>query len=445
MFSSDEIAEVVRMIWEENLDIRSVTLSVNTSRYVSRRQEEVFSSLNSLGQILERFKTSAEKVESRFGVTIVTKRTSVSPSQVFLDVIPEKSFAVGLAEALDRLAEYSGIDFIGGHGAYVERGMSVGAETLLRGLADSMNSTKRVASFVNAASTIHGVNMDAINLFVSQIMEMAPHSSARTAITSNIPGDVPFVPAAHHGLGFPDMSVNVAVSGPGVVEAAIRRESPGDLRSLHETVKRAAFKVTRLGELIGREVSRVSGIPFGSVDLSLAPSPSVGDSVAGILESMGLERVGAHGTIAALYVLMDAVKKGGAMATSSVGGLSGAFIPVSEDSGMVRAVLEGSLNIDTLVAMSAVCNTGIDMVAVEKSVGSPVISGLIADVLSLGVSLGKSLGLRLIPTEKAGGETIDLGGLLGTAVVMSLRRTSPRGFIGKRGFIPPGIKRLEVG
>ncbi len=443
-YSADEIIEVVRMLSEEDLDIRSVTLSVNTLPFLSDDINKVLDKFESLSSILEKFSSTVDQVSGKYGVKIVTKRVSVSPVQYFLEVIGE-SGGIKIAEKLEELAKSTKIDYISGYSAFADRGFTKGSSAVMSTLAEVMNSTNRLTGMINAASTFSGVNSEAVRKFVDQIFVMKPEASSRVSILSNVPPDSPFVPSAHHGIGMPDMMINVAVSGPGVIENAIRRSSPSSLDELHDIIKRSAFKISRLGELIGTAVSREMGVTFGSVDLSLAPSPKIGDSVAGIIEAMGIEKMGGHGSLSALAILMDAIKKGGSMATSHVGGLSSAFIPVSEDSIMAERALEGYVDFFTLLALSSVCNSGIDMVGVSKKQGKDKVIGLIMDVLSLGITLNKILGVRVIPVDGEPGTVIDLGGLLGEVVVMKLKEVNVERFTSLTGFIPNTIKRLETG
>ncbi|MCQ4342286.1 MAG: PFL family protein [Sulfolobaceae archaeon] len=443
-YTAEEIIEVYRMLSEEQLDIRSVTLSVNTLFAITGNLEATLKRLESLRETLERFVKAVDEVSGKYGIRIVTKRVAVSPVQFFLESLSEED-GLEIAEFLDGLAQDHRIDYISGYSAFADRGFTNGALRVIRTFAEALNSTRRLTGMINAASTMAGMNFEAIKLYVDEIFRMPPTSSSRATIMANVPPDSPFVPSAHHGLGMPEATINVAVSGPGVIESAIRRSKPKTLQELHDVIKRAAFKVTRLGELIGKKVAERMGIDFTIVDLSLAPSPAVGDSVAGIIEAMGISRMGGHGSLAALAVLMDAVKKGGAMATSAVGGLSGAFIPVSEDSVMAERALEGYVDFYTLMALSAVCNTGVDMVAVSKSQGKEKVVGLIADVLALGITLNKTLGVRVIPVDSPPGSYVDLGGLLGRVIVMKLKDVDVSGFVSLAGYVPSTLKRLELG
>jgi len=373
-YSVDEIIEVHRMLSEEDLDVRSVTFSINTNFLISEELDRVLQGIRRLYPLAKNFSEAVDKVSEKYGVRIVTKRIAISPIQFLFEVL-EQSNALKVAEEFDSLAKENNIDYISGYSAFADRGLGKGSSAVILTLAEVMNSTSRLSGMINAGSTVAGVNIDAIKLFVDQIFKMKPEASARVSIMSNAPPDSPFVPSAHHGLGMPDAMVNVALSGPGVIEGVIKRNKPKNLQEVHELIKRTAFKITRLGELIGRAVSRELGVSFGAVDLSLAPSPKVGDSVAGIIEAMGISKMGGHGSLMALSLLIDAVKKGGAMATSSVGGLSGAFIPVSEDFIMAQRALDSSIDFFTLLALSSVCNTGIDMVGVSKKQGKDKVIG----------------------------------------------------------------------
>ncbi|MEZ0247844.1 MAG: PFL family protein [Thermoproteus sp.] len=447
VFSPEEIGEVLEMVLFRELDIRAVTLSVNTLPAIRGDLPSALSALRQhLKPYLERFRPAVDKVAGKLGVKIVTARLAVSPVSIMLEPLGRPQDAVEIAKALDDLAESHGVDMVGGFSAFVHAGASRGDKALMEALPEALNSTKRVGGFVNAASTSTGINMDAVAESAGIILAMRPEAAARFAVTANVPEDVPFMPAAHHGLGLPDAVVNVAVSGPGVIEAVVRSLKDADLRTLHDAVKRAAFKITRLGELVGREVARELGVKFGSVDLSVAPSPKVGDSVAAILEAMGLPRAGSPGSVFALALFVDAVKKGGAMATSTIGGLSGAFIPVSEDAVMAKAAEEGALTFDALKAMSAVCNTGVDMAGIPKEAPPDVVAALIADVMALATSLDKPLGVRLVPIPGGRpGDVYELGGLYGRVVVMDLGRYGDIPLARRTGVVPPSVWRLRAG
>ncbi|MEM1902617.1 MAG: PFL family protein [Pyrobaculum sp.] len=446
-FDPREIGEVLEMVLFRELDIRAVTLSVNT---LPAARPDVTGVLEALERLLEpylkRLRPAVEKVAARLGVRIVTIRLAVSPVSILLEPLGKARDAVEIAVFLDKLAEKYGVDMVGGFSAFVHAGFSIGDRALIEALPEALNQTKRLAGFVNAASTLTGVNLDAVREAAGVVLKMEPHAAARFAVTANLPEDVPFMPGAYHGLGLPDAVVNIAVSGPGVIENVVRSLPDADLRTLHDAIKRAAFKITRLGELVGREVARELGVHFGAVDLSVAPSPKVGDSVASILEAIGLPRVGAPGSIFALALFTDAVKKGGAMAASTIGGLSGAFIPVSEDVEMAKAAAEGVVTLDVLKAMVAVSNTGIDMVGIPGDASLDVVAALIADVMALAVHLDKPLGVRLVPVPGGRpGEVVDLGGLYGKVTVMDLAQFKKIPLVSRKGTAPPGVERLKKG
>ncbi|MCU7786733.1 PFL family protein [Pyrobaculum sp. 3827-6] len=446
-FDPREIGEVLEMLLFRELDIRAVTLSVNTLPAMRPTAAET---VEALGELLEpylrRLRPAVEKVASRLGVKIVTVRLAVSPVSILLEPLGDASSAVEIAVFLDKLAEKYGVDFVGGFSAFVHAGVSRGDRALIEGLVDGLNKTGRVAGFLNAASTMTGINLEAVRRAAELVLGLKPHAAARFAVTANLPEDVPFMPGAYHGLGLPDALINVAVSGPGVIESVVRSLPDADVRTLHDAMKRAAFKITRLGELVGREVARELGVPFGAVDLSVAPSPKVGDSVAAVLEAMGLPRVGAPGSVFALALFTDAVKKGGAVASSTIGGLSGAFIPVSEDAVMASAAAEGAVTLDTLKAMAAVCNTGLDMVGIPAEASPDVVAAVIADVMALAVHLDKPLGVRLVPIPGGRpGEFHDLGGLYGKVAVVDVSRYGKIPLMSRGGTAPPGVERLKKG
>jgi len=457
IWESDEVRETLRMIEAEHLDIRAVTMGISLRDCAGPDLD------GTCGRIFDKILTLAQKlvptveaVQADFAVPITNKRISVTPIAMVAEASHARSF-VPVAQTLDRAARELGIDYIGGFSALVEKGITPGDDTLIRSIPEALASTERVCSSVNVATTRAGINMDAIVRMGRVIKELAERTADRGGIGcaklvtfANIPDDNPFVAGALHGLSEGECIVNIGVSGPGVVLSAIRRlrrsGTPCDLGTIAETVKRMSFKVTRAGELIGREVARRLGAParFGIVDLSLAPTPAIGDSVAEILEAVGLERTGAPGTTAALALITDAVKKGGVMASSYVGGLSGAFIPVSEDRGMVEAVRAGALSLEKLEAMTAVCSVGLDMVAVPGWVPAETLSALIADEIAIGVVNNKTTAVRIIPVPgKDVGETVELGGLLGTAPVMPISRFSSAEFVRLGGRIPAPIISLR--
>src|SRR5215813_6121912 len=457
IWESDEVRETLRMIEAEHLDIRAVTMGISLRDCAGQDLDGLCSRVHK--KILaraERLVPTVEAVQADFAVPITNKRISVTPIAIVAEATHERSF-VPVAHALDRAARDLSIDYIGGFSALVEKGITPGDDTLLASIPEALATTERVCSSVNVATTRAGINMDAIVRMGRVIKELAEGTADRGGIGcaklvtfANIPDDNPFVAGALHGLSEGECIVNIGVSGPGVVLSAIRRLRrsglPCDLGTVAETIKRTAFKVTRAGELIGREVARRLGPParFGIVDLSLAPTPAVGDSVAEILEAMGIEKAGAPGTVAALALLTDAVKKGGVMASSHVGGLSGAFIPVSEDAGMVAAARAGALSLERLETMSAVCSVGLDMVAVPGDTSAETVSAIIADEIAIGVFNNKATAVRIIPVPgKRAGESVVYGGLLGEAIVQPVSRFRADRFITLGGRIPAPLQALR--
>jgi len=425
-FSDREILETVRMVELETLDVRTTTLGISlldcADPDLESACEKVYAKIVHHGRDLV---AVADSIAGDYGVPIVNKRVAVTPI-AWVGAASGAEDLTPLARALDAAAAEIGIDFIGGYTAYVEKGFTRADRALLDSIPSALEATQRVCSSIALASTKAGINMDAVVRFSAVVKETARRTAAQGGIGcaklvcfANAVTDNPFVAGAHVGTGEPETVLNVGVSGPGVVRSALERLGPeADLLAVAETVKRMAFKVSRVGELVGREAARRLGTVFGVVDVSLAPTPAEGDSVAEILELIGVAKTGAPGTTAALALLTDAVKKGGAMASSSVGGLSGAFIPVSEDAGMIRAVEAGALSLAKLEAMTAVCSVGLDMVAVPGDTSEAVIAGIIADEMAIGVVNHKTTAVRLIPVPgKGAGETVSWGGLLGTAIV----------------------------
>jgi uncharacterized protein (UPF0210 family) len=456
-FDATEVREVLRMIESESLDVRAVTMGVSLRDTASESLERTSARIyEKLMRVAERLVPTTAAVHADFAVPITTTRLSVTP----LALVTEPSRAarvVPAALALERAASELGVDYVGGFSALVEKGLTPGDQALIDSIPEALSTTERVCSSVNVASTRAGINVDAVLEMGRVIKALAEGTAkaggigcARLVTFANIPDDNPFVAGAMHGVGEGECVINVGCSGPGVVLSALKRLRAGgeayDLSTVAETIKRMAFKVTRAGELIGREVARRLGPPvrFGVVDLSLAPTPAVGDSVAEILEAMGLEKTGAPGTIAALALLTDAVKKGGVMASSSVGGLSGAFIPVSEDAGMVAAARAGALTLERLETMSAVCSVGLDMVAVPGDTTAETLSAIIADEIAIGVFNNKATGVRIIPVPgKKAGESVVYGGLLGEAYVQEVSRFRGDGFIRLGGRIPAPLQALR--
>ena len=454
--SMKEIHETIRMIEAEHLDIRTVTLGLSLLDAPRGDVEKLCRFLyDRIYERGHRLVELAEQVEDRYGIPIVNKRISMTPMSLVCEGLPEVEQYVAVAKVLDRVATDVGIDYIAGYSALVQKGATTGDMRLMQSIPHALAQTSRVCSSVNLGSTKAGINMDAVREMGRVIKELAhltPNAAgcARLVVFCNVPDDNPFIAGAFHGVGEPDAVINVGVSGPGVVLAALRRlKERGeftDFRDITDTIKKMAFKISRAGELVGREVATRLGEPvtFGVVDLSLAPTPVVGDSIADILEEMGIESTGAPGTTAALAMLVDAVKKGGTMASSSVGGLSGAFIPVSEDAGMVAATLRGSLSLAKMEAMTAVCSVGLDMVAVPGDTSAETICGIIADELAIGMVNNKTTAVRILPVPGTKpGDVIDLGGLLGQLVIMSVGPYSSADFVRLRGRIPPPITSVR--
>ena len=451
MINTQDVLETINMIREENLDIRTITMGISlwdcVSEDVDRFCDKIYDKITKRA---EKLVVTGNDIEKMYGIPIVNKRVSVTPiSLVGGAASPEEYLKV--AHTLQRAADTLGINFIGGFSALVQKGMTEGAKNLISIIPEALAETQNVCSSVNVASTKAGINMDAIALMGSTIKRAAyltrdenSIACAKLVVFANVPEDNPFMAGAFSGVGEPEAAVNVGVSGPGVVASAIRRAGDCNLSELADVIKKTAFKITRVGQLVANEAARRLDTPFGIVDLSLAPTPAVGDSVAYILEGMGLESCGAHGTTAALAMLNDAVKKGGVMASSHVGGLSGAFIPVSEDAGMIAAVERGALSLEKLEAMTAVCSVGLDMIAVPGDTSEDVINGIIADEISIGVVNTKTTAVRLIPAYgKKAGESVEFGGLLGTAPIMEINNYSPAKFIRRGGRIPAPIHSLK--
>ena len=451
MLNTADILETIGMIREENLDIRTITMGISLFDCVSedadRLCEKVYDKITRKAENL--VKTGVE-IEQKYGIPIVNKRVSVTPVSLIGGNLSPDGF-LKLAHTLQRAANTLGINFIGGYSALVHKGMTQGDRNLISVIPEALAETSTVCSSVNVATTKAGINMDAIRLMGSAIKRAAyltrdnnSMGCAKLVVFANVPEDNPFMAGAFHGVGEPDSVINVGVSGPGVVAAAIRRAGDCDLSELADVIKKTAFKITRVGQLVANEAAQKLNTPFGIIDLSLAPTPAIGDSVAHILEEMGLESCGAHGTTACLAMLNDAVKKGGVMASSHVGGLSGAFIPVSEDAGMIAAVERGALSLEKLEAMTAVCSVGLDMIAVPGDVSEEIICGIIADEISIGVVNTKTTAVRVIPAYgKKVGESVDFGGLLGTAPIMPVREYSPAKFIHRGGRVPAPIHSLK--
>ena len=447
LMNSSEILQTIEMIDQQHLDVRTVTMGVSlldcAADSVSRCAEKVY---DKLCRRAEKLVPVCVGIEQEFGIPIVNKRISVTPISLVAASCEEEDYAP-IARAMDRAANTVGINFIGGFSALAQKGFTESDLRLVRSLPRALTETGLVCGSVNVGSTKAGINMDAVKLMGQIIRQTAlldPMGCAKLVVFCNAVEDNPFMAGAFHGVGEPECVINVGVSGPGVVAHALKSCRGERIDVVAETVKRTAFKITRMGQLVAQEASRRLAVPFGVVDLSLAPTPAVGDSVAEILELIGLERCGTHGTTAALALLNDAVKKGGIMASSHVGGLSGAFIPVSEDAGMIRAAEEGSLTIDKLEAMTCVCSVGLDMIAVPGDTPVETLSAIIADEAAIGMINSKPPAVRLIPAVgRAVGDRVDFGGLLGSAPVMPLHAGSASEFIARGGRIPAPVHSLR--
>jgi len=452
-FSSEEILETIRMVEMQGLDIRAVTLSIDLLDCADPDEEALRRKIREkIARLGQRLIAICDGIQRRYGIPIVNKRMAVTPISLVASCTHAKDY-VPIAITMDQAVREIGVDFIGGFSALVHGGITVSDEVLISSIPRALASTEFVMSCVSVATTKAGINMDAVARMGWIVKETARLTAERhsigcgkLAVFANLPEDVPFMPGGHHGVGQPDAVVNVGISGPGVVLNTLQALGGADLASVAEAIKKTVFKIARMGQLVGAEVASELGVAFGSVDLSLAPTTDVGDSVAHILEAMGLESVGAPGTTAALALLNDAVKKGGAMATSRPGGFSGAFIPVSEDEGMVQGVARGSLTLEKLEAMTSVCAVGLDMVIVPGDTTAETISGIIADTAAIGVMNRKTNGVRIIPAAgKKVGDRVEFGGhkgLLGYGIVMPVNRFSPKVFIERGGRIPPPLQSL---
>ncbi|MGL4571941.1 MAG: PFL family protein [Clostridium sp.] len=447
----NNILETIRMIEEEKLDIRTITMGISLLDCIDSDMNKLNSNIyDKITRSAENLVEVGLEIENEFGIPIVNKRVSVTPISIIGSATNADNY-VEIARTLEKAAETLGIDFLGGFSALVQKGYTRGDEILIKSIPEALSVTNKVCASVNVGSTRTGINMDAVKELGYIIKRTAFLTKddkglgcAKLVIFANAVEDNPFMAGAFHGIGEADRVINVGVSGPGVVQRALEKVRGESFDVVAETVKKTAFKITRMGQLVGNEASRRLKTPFGIVDLSLAPTPAVGDSVAHILEEMGLEMVGTHGTTAALALLNDAVKKGGVMACSNVGGLSGAFIPVSEDIGMINAVLNGSLNLEKLEAMTAICSVGLDMIAIPGDTDASTISAIIADEAAIGVINNKTTAVRIIPAPDCEvGEVIELGGLLGSAPVMKVNENSSKNFIDRGGRIPAPIHSFK--
>lgn len=451
MINSSDILETIQMIEQENLDIRTITMGISLRDCCGSDIRQVCNKVyDKITRLARDLVPVGEAIERKYGIPIVNKRISVTPISLVAESCDSADYAF-IARALDRAAKAVGVNFIGGYSALVHKGYTTGDRRLIDSIPEALATTDLVCSSVNIGSTRAGLNMDAVREMGKVIKKTADLTADRDAIGAaklvvfcNAVEDNPFMAGAFHGVGEGECVINVGVSGPGVVAHALRAVPDGDFSVVADTVKKTAFKITRVGQLVAYEAANALHVPFGIVDLSLAPTPAVGDSVAYILEEMGLECCGTHGTTAALALLNDAVKKGGIMASSHVGGLSGAFIPVSEDAGMIHAAQVGALSIEKLEAMTAVCSVGLDMIVVPGDTTAATISGVIADGAAIGMVNHKTTAVRIIPAPgKSVGEELDFGGLLGRGPVMPLSKYSCERFIGRGGRIPAPLQSLK--
>ncbi len=451
MLNTGDILETIKMIQEENLDIRTITMGISLLDCIdsdgSRACVKIYDKITKKAENLVK---TGEEIEKRYGIPIVNKRISVTPIAL-VSAAAEKADPVEYAKALQKSAEATGVNYIGGYSALVHKGFSAGDRRLIESIPRAMAETKNVCSSVNIGSTKAGINMDAVSLMGGVIKEASEATkndhcfgAAKIVVFCNAVEDNPFMAGAFHGIGEHDTEINVGVSGPGVVRAALEKHREADISEIAEIIKKTAFKVTRMGQLVGTQASKMLNVPFGIVDLSLAPTPAVGDSVAHILEEIGLESCGAHGTTACLAMLNDAVKKGGVMASSQVGGLSGAFIPVSEDAGMIDAAVKGALSVEKLETMTAVCSVGLDMICIPGDTPVDIISAIIADEAAIGMVNSKTTAVRVIPAiGMKEGDILEFGGLFGSGPVMSINRYSPSKFIRRGGRIPAPMQSLK--
>ena len=451
MINKQEVFETVRMIQEEKLDIRTITMGISlrdcSDENPTKACTKIYDKITKTAASLVK---TGEAIELEFGIPIVNKRISVTPMAFVAEASKTQSY-VSFARAMDDAAEEVGVHFIGGYSALVHKGYTRGDHILIASIPEALSTTKRVCSSVNIATTKAGINMDAVKQMGEIIKETARLTAkqgsigcAKLVIFANTPEDNPFMAGAFHGMGEGECVINVGISGPGAIKATLEKVKGASFDIVAENIKKTAFKITRMGQLVAEEASKRLGVPFGIVDLSLAPTPAIGDSVAHIIEEIGIETCGGPGTTAALALLNDAVKKGGIMATSHVGGLSGAFIPVSEDEGMIEAVEKGALTLEKLEAMTCVCSVGLDMIAVPGDTSEDTISAIIADEAAIGVVNNKTTAVRIIPVyNKKAGDIVEWGGLLGKAIIMDISSVSGKVFIRRGGRIPAPITSLR--
>lgn len=451
MLNAYDILETIRMIQDECLDIRTITMGISLLDCIDSDIDsacaKVYEKITSKARDLVK---TGERIEKEYGIPIIHKRISVTPIAIVSAACREKN-PVKFALTLQKAADECGVNFIGGYSALVQKGFSAGDKELINSIPEALSLTSNICSSINVGSSKSGINMDAVAMMGKIIKKSAEITAdkqcigpAKLVVFCNAPEDNPFMAGAFHGTGEPDCVINVGVSGPGVVRSAITKYPDASINEIADIIKKTAFKITRMGQLVGSKASEILGVPFGIVDLSLAPTPAVGDSVAHILEEIGLESCGTHGTTAALALLNDAVKKGGVMASSNVGGLSGAFIPVSEDAGMIDAVNCGALGLEKLEAMTAVCSVGLDMIVVPGDITPETISAIIADEAAISMVNNKTTAVRLIPAiGRSVGETLEFGGLLGSGPVMKVNTKSPAKFISRGGRIPAPMHSIK--
>ncbi len=451
MITNYEVIETLKMINQENLDVRTVTMGISLRDCAHSDPKIACQNIyDKITRYAEKLVPVAEGIEAELGIPIVNKRISVTPISIVAESSHTDNYTC-FAEALQKAADQVGVNFLGGFSALVHKGLTKGDDILINSIPEALTVTKNICSSVNVASLKTGLNMDAVKRMGEVIVDLAHRTKdqdsigcAKLVVFANAVEDNPFMAGAFHGIGEPECVINVGVSGPGVVHSALKKVKGADFETVAETIKKTAFKITRTGHLVAQEAAKRLGVPFGIVDLSLAPTPAIGDSVARILEEMGLERCGTHGTTAALALLNDAVKKGGMFASSFVGGLSGAFIPVSEDEGMIEAAAMGALSLDKLEAMTCVCSVGLDMIAVPGDTPASTISAIIADEAAIGVVNQKTTAVRVIPAYgKKEGDYVEFGGLLGKAPVMGVHPYSSEEFIARGGRIPAPIQSLK--
>ncbi|PIP37222.1 MAG: PFL family protein [Desulfobacterales bacterium CG23_combo_of_CG06-09_8_20_14_all_51_8] len=446
----EEVYETASMILYQNLDIRTTTLGINLKdcidsdfkAFKKNVYDKVFGHAKKLVE-------QARRLEMKYGIPIANKRVSVTPVSLIMESHCSAEKFIEMAQTLDRAAGAAGIDFIGGFGALVQKGLTKSDRMLIDVLPEVLATTDRVCSFLNVGSNVAGLNLDAVNLLGPMLKRTAEKTKnaigcAKFVVFVNAPEDNPFMAGAFHGVGEGDLTLNIGISGPGVVKSVVEQNRDCDLTQLSEVIKRTVFKITRAGELIGRELAAALSIPFGIVDISLASTTAAGDSVANVIEAFGIEKIGAHGSTLAVALLMDAVKKGGAMASGNVGGLSGTFIPVSEDEGMIDAVQKGALGLDKLEALTAVCSVGLDMFAIPGDVPEETINAIIADELAIGIINNKTTAVRIIPVPgKRAGALVNFGGLLGTAPVMAVNPFSAKDFLKRGGRLPAPVTSMR--